>query len=224
MSGNIIQEQIAYYRARAHEYDDSLTGSGLFAGEAPDDHVSREFQQAMDALRALPPVQDALELACGTGIWTQELIHVAQTITAVDASPEMIAINREKNGSPRVSYECANLFSWQPSSQYDLVMFAFWLSHVPPDRLDSFLEMVRRAVRPGGRIFMVDEPAQTKDTLPTTNDGILQPRTLHNGQQFTIVKMYYDPALLKDKLTALDFEAVTYHLGDYFFYLAGQRK
>jgi ubiquinone/menaquinone biosynthesis C-methylase UbiE len=54
----------------------------------------------MAALRALPPVQDTLELACGTGIWTQQLLSITQTVTAIDASPEMIALS----GKRRVEY------------------------------------------------------------------------------------------------------------------------
>src|SRR5262249_10738365 len=132
MERDILQEQIAYYRTRAQEYDESLYLTGRFANEEKDINLDREFGLIAEALRAHPPVQSILELACGTGIWTQALLAIGQSITAVDAAPEMLDLNRSKVASPRVRYVCADLFEWEADCQYDLVMFAFWLSHVPP--------------------------------------------------------------------------------------------
>jgi 2-polyprenyl-3-methyl-5-hydroxy-6-metoxy-1,4-benzoquinol methylase len=42
-------------------------------------------------------------------------------------------------------------------NQYDLVFFANWLSHIPPQQLDAFLGIVARAVRPGGSLVIVDQ-------------------------------------------------------------------
>src|SRR5258707_773453 len=84
---DVLQEQIAYYQARAGEYDGSLGVTeelnGLFADE------QRLLQQ-------IGPVDHILELACGTGIWTRMLLTIGQQITAIDAAPEMLAINARK--------------------------------------------------------------------------------------------------------------------------------
>ena len=165
MADDTIQEQIAYYRARAGEYDEWFYRIGRY------DHGAelnrRWFDQAavvMRALHDLAPVENVLELACGTGIWTRELLQVGKHITAIDASPEVIEINRSKLQSGRVEYIQADLFAWEPEREYDLVAFAFWLSHVPPERLDDFLAKVYRALRPGGRIFMVDSRLDQSST------------------------------------------------------------
>ena len=85
---------------------------------------------------------------------------MARRITAVDGAPEMLAMARAKVGdAAAVDFICADLFGWVPTTQYDLVMFAAWISHIPPHRLDEFLDKVRDAVRPGGHVFIVDEPA-----------------------------------------------------------------
>jgi demethylmenaquinone methyltransferase/2-methoxy-6-polyprenyl-1,4-benzoquinol methylase len=222
MSKDILQEQIDYYRARAQEYDASLQPM-----EAPQDEIveqeSRDFAEALAKVSALPPVENILELAGGTGIWTEQLVKQGQSITVVDASPEMLAINREKVGDPRVEYVCADLFTWKPERTYDRVFFAFWLSHVPPDKLDAFLDTARDAVRLGGQAVIVDQSGATPEELTVTS-GIQQERTLADGRQFTIVKVYYDPVVIQEKLTARGFGDVTYHKGDYFFYLSGQRS
>jgi len=83
-----------------------------------------------------------LELACGTGLWMVELAHHATSVTAVDASPEVLEINRarlrETGRENAVRYVEADLFGWRPDAAYDAVFFGFWLSHVPPERFEAF--------------------------------------------------------------------------------------
>jgi demethylmenaquinone methyltransferase/2-methoxy-6-polyprenyl-1,4-benzoquinol methylase len=77
----LLAEQRAYYDARAPEYD---RGALLVDG-------GEELRAALDAFA---PASDVLELACGTGVWTAPLLRHADTITAVDASPRMLAFAR----------------------------------------------------------------------------------------------------------------------------------
>jgi ubiquinone/menaquinone biosynthesis C-methylase UbiE len=224
MSDDILREQLAYYRARAQEYDESVQQTGRFATPEPQDQqIDAEWAQIVRALHALPPCDDVLELACGTGIWTQELLQVGKTITALDGAPEMLELNRAKIASPRVQYETADLFAWQPVREYDLVFFAFWLSHVPPEQLGSFLDKVAHATRPGGRVLIVDEPAGGNQ-LSGTAEADNQTRTLHDGRSFQIVKVYYDPAEIQEQLHQRGFGNFEAIVGEYFFYLSGIRN
>ena len=134
-------------------------------------------------------------MAPGTGIWTAELVQLGERVTAIDASPEMISINRAKLVSDKVEYQLINLFQYQPARQYDMVFFGFWLSHVPAAKLSPFLEGVYAALKPGGRLFIVDSRAVdlSKNHTGTGNLGDdLQRRVLKDGRQFDIVKIYYD--------------------------------
>ena len=77
--GRLLDEQLAYYRALAADYLNQgldLPGGG-------------EMTQALDAFQ---PTGSVLELACGPGVWTGQLLRYAADVTAVDASPEMLAI------------------------------------------------------------------------------------------------------------------------------------
>ena len=83
--------------------------------------------------------REVLELACGTGSWTAQLLRHAAHVTAVDASPEMLALARARVGDDeRVAFVEADLFAWRPVRRYDVVCFGFWLSHVPDERFDAF--------------------------------------------------------------------------------------
>ena len=202
----VLDEQIAYYRARASEYDEWFLREGRY--DRGEEHRRSWFGEVATieaALAEASPGGDILELACGTGLWTRHLAAKATRLTAVDASSEVIAINRSRVQSPRVRYVEADLFRWTPSATYDFVFFGFWLSHVPLDRFDAFWTMVKRALRPSGTAFFVDslaaQDATARDQQWET-DGIVE-RRLNDGQTFRIVKIFYEPSGLTTRLTAL---------------------
>ena len=103
----VLLEQIDYYRARATEYDDWFLRLGRYdRGEEATRRWFEQVEEVRRALRALPlDEKNILELAPGTGIWTKELCNRAAHITAVDASSEMIELNRQRLGDEL----CGNL-------------------------------------------------------------------------------------------------------------------
>ena len=201
----ILDEQMAYYRARAHEYDEWFLRQGRY--DRGPEHRNQWLGEAAEieaALRSAVRGADVLELACGTGLWTQRLAQGNRRVTAVDASPETIAINRERVGSAHVEYHVADIFSIVPAAAFDLVFFSFWMSHVPPARFDEFWALVRAALKPGGQAFFIDSlPEQTsaaKDHGPIDESGVSR-RKLNDGREFSIVKIFYEPSALERRLT-----------------------
>ena len=81
--------------------------------------------RSSQALEEFRPSGRILELACGTGIWSERLLQFASELVAVDASPEMLALNAARLRSPRVRYVQANLFEWQLAEQAEVVFFGF---------------------------------------------------------------------------------------------------
>src|SRR3954454_4082061 len=153
--GQLLAEQIAYYRARASEYLDGVLD--LPGGE--------EIEAALDVFA---PAGDVLDLACGPGTWTPRLLQEATTVTAVDAAPEMLAIARDTVGDDdRVQFVLADLFAWRPDRRYDVVFFGFWLSHVPLERLPRSGRSSRTAwLRKAGCSSLT-----TRTGLPTARRG-----------------------------------------------------
>ena len=225
----VLAEMRDYYRARAAEYDEWWDRTGRFdRGAAANATWFAEQQEVYGALAKLAPHGDVLELAPGTGIWTERLLQTATTITAVDASPEMIAINRARTADERVHYVEADLFTWQPDRTYDAICFCFWISHVPTERLDAFLRTVAAAVRPGGAVFFVDgrrEPTSTATDhrLPDADQQIMT-RKLNDGRAFQIVKNFYDPAQLAAQCAAAGLVMDIRETPTYFLYATGVRR
>src|SRR5919108_840112 len=127
---DILREQINYYRARAPEYDEWFLRQGMCdLGPEWNEKWHDEVQIVAKALDVFGPTGRVLELACGTGWWTERLARHAHELVAIDASPEAIEIARRR--APSVRYVVADLFEWEPSERYDVVFFSFWISHVP---------------------------------------------------------------------------------------------
>ncbi len=226
---NDLKQQIAYYRARAGEYDEWFYRQGRYdRGETLNQLWFEEVETVMRALLALGPQTRGLELAAGTGNWTVPLASLCRHLTVVDASPEMIAINQAKVAQPQVEYLQADLFAWQPQHEYDLVFFGFWLSHVPPDRFDAFMAQVTRALHPGGRLFMVDSlPEDTSSAVnhnPYDPAGYTHTRKLNDGSQYEIVKVFYDPGELQARMAAHGIDGEFLTTDRYFLYGGGIKR
>lgn len=219
----VIDEMIAYYRARAAEYDEWFYRQNRYDhGPEINQLWFDDVAQLEAAFATIEPVDDALELAAGTGIWTEKLVKIARQLTVVDASPEMIEINRGKLPGAPVRYIQANIFDWEPDRAYDLVFFSFWLSHVPPERLDAFLAQVRRATRRGGRLFLID--SRFEQTGAARNNPLFEDeqtyrtRILNDGNQYRIVKVYYETEQLRQLLDRAGFDAEVHFTDRYFIY------
>ena len=229
VSTQTLQEMILYYRERAHEYDQWFYRQGRFdRGQESNAHWFAETHEVFAALDTCDFTGEVLELAPSTGIWTERLAYTARTVTAVDASPEMIAVNQARVANERVSYLQADLFSWKPERLYDAVFFGFWISHVPLELLDAFLASVAAMLRPGGNVFFVDGQRQPDSTaidhhLPAVGSQTMT-RILNDGRTFEIVKNFYDPADLAARCARAGFEIEVRETAHYFIYGLGTRR
>ena len=227
MTQETIQTQIAYYNARAKEYDEWFYRIGRYdRGSEINQRWFDEVAALKNVVHKVGTVESILELACGTGIWTQELLKIGKQITALDASQEMIEINCQKlNSASNVEYQQLDLFLWQPDKQYDLVFFSFWLSHVPPAKVDEFLRKVYNSVLPGGKVTIVDSyfeiTSSAKDHPLQDKNEIYQQRKLNDKREFQIFKIYYQPDVLLNKLTQAGFQAEVGLTDTYFIYAQG---
>ncbi len=221
-----VEEMKRYYQAWASEYDAVFNRQGRYdQGPALNARWFAEWDAVFAQLYAFQLTGAVLELAAGTGIWTQQLLRTASTVTAVDAAPEMLAINQAKVASPRVTYVLADLFSWQPERVYDALFFGFWISHVPREQLDAFLRSCWTWLRPGGKLFFVDEtncPPAAPDRS-VRRDCQIEARTLRDGRNFEIVKNYYEAPDLVAGCRRAGFDITIRQVATSFLYGFGTR-
>jgi 2-polyprenyl-3-methyl-5-hydroxy-6-metoxy-1,4-benzoquinol methylase len=205
----LLAEQMAYYRAIAPEYEDHALP---FEG-------GNELSGALDAFQ---PSGSVLELACGQGLWTRQLVRYATDVTAVDASPEMLEI-----ASTRINDECvrfieADIFHWEPDRRYDVVFFGFWLSHVPLERFTSFWTLVENCLKSDGRAFFVDDGYRTPEELIEGELSSTILRRLNDGTAHRAVKVPHRADVLEERLAKAGWRVKVTTTGP-FYWGAGSR-
>jgi demethylmenaquinone methyltransferase/2-methoxy-6-polyprenyl-1,4-benzoquinol methylase len=196
MTDDVLAEQVVYYRRRAREYDATSYGD-LAAARVRIARLIAEMQ----------PAGAVLEIACGTGLWTQALARLADTVTAIDAAPEMVDIARARATSANVTFEVADVFTWTTPATFDVIFFSALLSHVPTSRFEQFWALLRRLLADGGRVLFIDEHVdeQHKEVYVAGRDEIVE-RRLRDGRTFRIVKNFVDPDELVRRLGELGWD------------------
>lgn len=212
----LLDEQIAYYRARAGEYDATAPIDG--------DPFIEHTERVRASLRELGRRERVLELAAGTGQWTAQLADQAGELLVTDSSPEMLALNRTKTG-PRdnVTYEVADALALPATHDRDLVFFGMFLSHVPPSRFEAFWELVAGLLAPDGLAFVVDEADHglwEEDWID--REGGLIHRTLNDGTVHRAVKVLWRPEDLARRLDGIGWDASLTGSGPFYWGTAGR--
>ncbi len=199
----LLEEQKAYYRAIASEYEDH----GL---DAPG---QQELLAAFDAFEITGHV---LELACGPGAWTERIAAKATSLTAVDASPEMIARARSRVGDT-VRFIEADLFTWRPDQRYDAVFFGFWLSHIPDEHFEGFWSVIQDSLKPTGLVFFVDDRHRTAAELIEGSASPVVERKLNDGTTFRAIKVPHEAPGLEQRLRSLGWDITVGASGDFYW-------
>jgi 2-polyprenyl-3-methyl-5-hydroxy-6-metoxy-1,4-benzoquinol methylase len=204
MTDDLLAGQAAYYRRRAGEYD--VTAYGDVAAARP--RIARIVAE-------MAPTGRVLEIACGTGLWTEPLADRAATMTAIDVAPEAIAIARDRIGSERVTFEVADVFAWTTAERFDVIFFSAWLSHVPASRFDQFWQLLRGLLADGGRVLFLDEHVNVreKETYLPGEDEVVE-RRLTDGSTYRIVKNFVDPDDVERRLRTIGWDCRIREDGD----------
>jgi SAM-dependent methyltransferase len=194
VEADLLADQRAFYRARAPEYDEWWRRRDRY-DRGPDDAAEwdRQIQQVTNAADQFGRLGDVLELAGGTGWWSRHLAQKAASLAVIDSSDETLSINRQRVGRTHVTYIVADIFTWRPDRHYDTVFFSFWLSHVPRELFEAFWALVSSCLRPGGRVFLIDnrrDPTRTAlDPYVIDEADYVQRRQLSDGSEHRVVKV-----------------------------------
>jgi demethylmenaquinone methyltransferase/2-methoxy-6-polyprenyl-1,4-benzoquinol methylase len=204
-------EMLAYYEARAPEYDDWYLRRGRYErGPVHDAAWNAELDAAGRWLDELPFHGEIVELAAGTGWWSPLLASKGE-LSMYDGASAPLDRARERLVAHRLRAHLHVRDAWsEPDRPVDALFIGFWLSHVPRDRLDEFLGIARRWLKPGGTFALIDsllDPQSSAADHPAPADDA-SVRRLDDGREFTIVKVYYEPAELGSALARAGFEDI----------------
>jgi demethylmenaquinone methyltransferase/2-methoxy-6-polyprenyl-1,4-benzoquinol methylase len=153
-------------------------------------------------------------------------------ITVLDGSLEMIAINSARLDAGgyrgKADYRQVDLFSWQPERQYDGLFMGYFLSHVPADRMESFIAAIASALRPGSILGLIDGRRDIRSTSPDQPppgpETELMTRRLNDGRTFQIVKRFDEPDDLADAFARHGIDAAVRTTAVHFLYATGRKR
>ena len=175
-----------YYVARAREYE------GIYH--------KPERQPDLRKLEALLPDmlggRRVLELACGTGYWTQFLARKARKLVAVDASTETLALAAEKGlPSDVVELRVADVYDLpQELGIFNGAFAGFWWSHVPIREQRRFLQSLDQRLAAGARVLLLDNLYVEGNSTPIASrddeGNTYQRRRLADGSEHIVLKNF----------------------------------
>ena len=221
-------ETVAYYEARAAEYDDWYLRRGRYEhGPIHDAAWNAELDAAGRWLDGLPFSGRIIEFAAGTGWWSPLLASKGE-LWMYDAAEAPLERARERLVAHRLRAHLHVRDAWaEPDGPPAEALFAgFWLSHVDRERTGAFLELAGRWLAPGGRVALLD-------SLPDPRSGAVdheppiadrQVRRLADGRSFTVVKVHRTPDQIEHALRDAGFKDIEVTTTGRFFVLATGRR
>ena len=193
-------EMLEYYRLRAPlmQYQDLSS------------EVARVLESYAGYISDKLADRQVLEVACGTGFWTQKVACKARSVVATDAAPEMLALARARQYALKnVELVLDDAYSLEAvRGGFDGGFHFQWISHVPRERLRDFLSIFHQKLSPGAVVVFGDN--KDEGSQADANGNLYQERTLPGGSRHLVVKNWLKPdelrLLLRPYASVLRFE------------------
>lgn len=211
---------VAYYASRAAEYEK------LYEKPERQQDLTRLAAILQDIFRQ----KNLLEVACGTGWWTQHLALTAGSVLATDINESMLDIARSKYyANNNVRFQRDDIFQSAVEHKFEGLFGGFIWSHIPLEQLDVFVKYIRGRLLPGATLVLLDnlfvpgsstpishtdkapiiktdeyyEPGSSAPLSHTDKAGnTYQTRLLADGSEHLVLKNFPSQAFLEEKLAA----------------------
>jgi len=206
-----------YYAQRAAHYDEIY--------QRP--KCQTELAGVTLQLQQLLKDKKVLEVACGTGYWTERYAAYASEVLATDVSNEVLAIARAKQGhehsaAKQVSYQLADAFAL-PNGDFNACVAGCWWSHIKRSEQSTFLAGVQTTCGSGAVFVMFDNCYVEGESTPIARTDVegntYQIRQLPDGSRHEIIKNFPTDSTLRKKL-ALHAQNIRIVRGTYYWMLS----
>jgi demethylmenaquinone methyltransferase/2-methoxy-6-polyprenyl-1,4-benzoquinol methylase len=204
-------ELLDYYRRRAAEYE------AIYAKPERQADLARLRETIPARLRG----KRVLEIACGTGYWTERVARVAASVVSTDALDEPMQVARTKSYPPGVvRFEQGDAYRLDAKlGSFDGALAVFWWSHIPLARIGEFLDSLHARLAPGAVVVMMDNTYVDGSSTPIAETdaqgNTYQLRKLKDGSVSRVLKNFPTEAGLRAALgkraASFSWEALQYY-------------
>jgi ubiquinone/menaquinone biosynthesis C-methylase UbiE len=147
MSASVDPSLRAYYAARAPYYDAVYDKPERIADIA----LLRNFLPARFAGRRV------IEVACGTGYWSQFIAPAAYSLVATDLIAEPLEFAKQRPSSVDAQFVQADAYDLPTLlGKFNAAFAGLWLSHVPIGQRSKFFSSLHSLLEPGSPVVLID--------------------------------------------------------------------
>ena len=185
----LIEEMNRYYDQHAPWHDEAMSYTD-------NERMEKLLAPIVKNIEPLVCDRDVLEIACGTGNWTQVLAKRARSVTATDVNESVLEIARSKNyENSRVRFLTVSAYELESLSQrFDAAFAADWFSHIPKSGIPRYLEGLNACLKPGSPVILLDMSWRewfASEKCYTDHEGNrVSLRTLPDGRKYEVVKNF----------------------------------
>ena len=183
-----------YYAQRAENYED------VYDDEEREDDLDELAEQVEIALTN----HDVLELACGTGFWTEQYAVSAKSVYATDINMCMLEIAGAKDyPDDVVEFALADAFALTPIAdrKFTACFAGFLWSHVKREEYAKVLASIRAATGAGAHLVLIDNNMMEEGNVPTartdSEGNTYQLREQNGAPRVEILKNYPTDSYMK---------------------------
>lgn len=188
----------SYYAARAAEYDRI--------------YLKPERQTDLRRIEQWLPPKFAgarvIEIACGTGYWTQFIAPLASHVLALDSAAATMRIAKTRVPEGKVDFMVGDAYALpQNLGRLDAAFGGFWFSHVPKARRREFLLGLAARLEPGAKVVFLDNHYVEGSSSPVSardaEGNTFQTRQLDDGSAHDVLKNFPSEAELLELVSGL---------------------
>lgn len=201
---------VSYYKDRAEEYEKIYSKP----------ERQEDLKSAATILQEIFADKQVLEIACGTGYWTEKIAVTATSIFATDINESVIEIAKKKDFSTKqVSFGIADIYNFSGNNKFESLFGGFIWSHILLQDLDKFLSTVNSLVSPGSTVVFMDNNFVEGSNHPITerdaHGNSFQTRKLEDNTTHLVLKNFPTEIFLQQKLKDIGGEIKFFNLTYY---------
>lgn len=217
----MITDLAQYYAHSAAEYE------RVYDKPERQDDLDELHEKLEDLLQG----HTVLELACGTGYWTETIAAVADSVHATDLSTEMLDLAKARGlDADTVTFSLADAFALPPEfseRKYTAVFAGFWWSHVKREDQERYLKQLRTRFGKDVLLVLIDnsyvDGSSTVIARTDLEGNTFQIRTTSDGTRFEVMKNFPSDSTLRKRFASASREIRILRL-EYYWLLSCRLK
>ncbi len=162
--------------------------------------------------------RNVLEVAAGTGYWTQFIATQANAVVATDVNQTTLDVLSDRDISGEVRTLVSDAYDLSGvQGEFDAAFAGCWISHVPIEDQRKWFTRLHAKLAPGARVFLLDNSSEQCARLPivATDDhgNTYQERVTDDGATHKVLKNFPTAQALIDLVGAdnMQFDQLTHY-------------